>query len=96
MLYRGGCYARRRPRSTALSAEEFSGLPPAVILAAEADPFVADAERYAQALAAAGVPADLEVAKGVVHGFLRARRMSPESARAFAWLCDAARPWLDA
>jgi acetyl esterase len=83
-------------RAVPLSAEDFSGLPPAAILAAEVDPLLADAERYAQVLAAAGVPTDLEVAKGVVHGFLRARRISPESARAFAWLCDAARRWLDA
>jgi len=78
-------------RAAPLMAGSFSGLPPAAILAAEADPLLADAERYARALAEADVPVELEVAKGVVHGFLRARRMSPESGRTFAWLCDAAR-----
>ncbi len=83
------------PRAVPLLAEDFSDLPPAAILAAEVDPLLSDAERYAHRLAAAGVPVDLEVAKGVVHGFLRARRMSPESGRAFAWLCDAVRRQLD-
>ena len=72
-------------------AEDFSGLPPAAILAAEADPLLSDAERYVEVLKAAGVAAELDVAKAVVHGFLRARRTSPESGRAFAWLCEAAR-----
>jgi acetyl esterase len=76
-------------RAAPLLADDFAGLPTAAILAAEADPLLADADAYAQVLAAAGVPVELEVARGVVHGFLRARRMSPESARAFAWLCDA-------
>jgi acetyl esterase len=79
------------PRAVPLLAEDFSGLPHAAILAAEADLLLGDAERYAAALQAAGVPVDFEVAKGVVHGFLRARRMSPESARGFTWLCEAAR-----
>ncbi len=82
--------------SGAAFGPRLTGLPPAAILTAEADPLLADAERYAQVPAAAGVPTDLEVAKGVVHGFLRARHISPESGRAFAWLCDAARRWLDA
>jgi acetyl esterase/lipase len=84
------------PRAVPLLAGDFAGLPPAAVLAAEADPLLPDAERYAAALRAAGVPVDFEVAKGVVHGFLRARRMSPESARGFSWLCDAARRRLEA
>jgi len=88
--YSGGDALPADPRAVPLLAEDFSGLPPAAILAAEADLLLADAERYAAALAAAGVPVDFEVAKGVVHGFLRARRASPESARGFAWLCAAA------
>ncbi|MDX1576003.1 MAG: alpha/beta hydrolase [Kiloniellales bacterium] len=76
-------------RAVPLLAEDFTGLPPAAILAAEADPLLADAEAYARSLAASGVAVELELARGVVHGFLRARRMSPESGRAFAWLCDA-------
>lgn len=95
------CYAGAEalpddPRAAPLLAGAFSGLPPAAILAAEADPLRADAERYAAALRAAGVAVDLELARGVVHGFLRARRESPESGRAFAWLCAAARRGLDA
>jgi len=89
--YSGGDALPANPRAVPLLAEEFSGLPSAAILAAEADLLLADAERYAEALAAAGVSVDFEVAKGLVHGFLRARRMSPESARGFTWLCQAAR-----
>ncbi|HEX9769945.1 MAG TPA: alpha/beta hydrolase [Kiloniellales bacterium] len=93
--YTGADAVPADPRAAPLLADDFSGLPPAAILAAEADPLLRDAERYAQVLTAAGVPVELEVAKGVVHGFLRARRMSPESDRGFAWLCDAARRRLD-
>ena len=88
--YYGAARVPDDPRAAPLAAESFAGLPPAAILAAEADPLLSDAEAYAAALAAAGVSAQLEVAKGVVHGFLRARHDSPESARAFAWLCEAA------
>jgi len=83
------------PRAAPLAAHDFAGLPPAALLAADIDPLLADLERYARALAVAGVPVDLKVAEGVVHGFLRARRMSPESGRAFAWLCAAARRLLN-
>jgi acetyl esterase/lipase len=89
--YTGADALPANPRAVPLLAEDFSGLPPAAILAAEVDLLLIDAERYAEVLAAAGVPVDLEVAKGVVHGFLRARRASPESGRAFAWLCETAR-----
>jgi acetyl esterase len=74
-----------------LLADDLGGLPPAAVLAAEADPLVADARAYVARLAQAGVPADLEVAPGTVHGFLRARTMSPAAGRAFDWLCEAVR-----
>ncbi len=82
------------PYAAPLLAGDFSGLPPAAILAAEYDPLAADAEAYAARLAEAGVPLDFELAPGIVHGFLRARRTSPAAARAFTWLCDRARALL--
>ncbi len=94
--YLGGTGTTDDPFAAPLLAEDFSGLPPAAIVAAQYDPLAADAEAYAARLAEAGVPLDFHLASGIVHGFLRARRTSPASARAFTWLCDRARALLGA
>ena len=75
--YFGATRIPNDPRAAPLTAESFADLPPAAILAAEADPLLPDAETYAARLKEAGVAVALEVARGVVHGFLRARRESP-------------------
>ena len=82
------------PYAAPLLAGDFTGLPPAAILAAEVDVIADDSRRYAARLDAAGVPADLEVAPGLPHGFLRARHMSPSAGRAFAWICQRTRALL--
>jgi acetyl esterase/lipase len=46
-----------------------SGLPPAAIQAAECDPLHAQAERYRDLLAAAGVPVALRTYPGMIHGY---------------------------
>jgi acetyl esterase len=46
-----------------------SGLPPAAIQAAECDPLHAQAERYRDLLAAAGVPVALRTYAGMIHGY---------------------------
>lgn len=53
-----------------LRAEDLSGLPPALILAAGRDPLRDDARNYATRLAAAGVPAELVEYADTMHAFL--------------------------
>lgn len=47
---------------------DLGGLPPAVLLAADVDPWRDDAVRYAERLVAAGIPARVRVFDGIVHG----------------------------
>ncbi|MGV0645225.1 alpha/beta hydrolase [Mycolicibacterium sp. XJ2546] len=51
-------------------AEDLSGLPPAYIAVAGHDPLRDDGARYAELLAAAGVPVELHNAETLVHGYL--------------------------
>jgi len=50
-------------------ASDLAGAPPTVIITAGTDPFRADAEHYAAALEAAGVPVSLHNFRGQLHGF---------------------------
>ncbi|MHC8384198.1 alpha/beta hydrolase [Pseudomonas sp. LB3P14] len=56
-----------------LLAEDFSGLPPALIAVAQFDPLRDDGVLYAERLNKAGVAATLYYGEGLVHGCLRAR-----------------------
>jgi acetyl esterase/lipase len=51
-------------------AQNLAGLPPAYIAVAGNDPLRDDGARYAELLAAAGVPAELHNAKTLIHGYL--------------------------
>ena len=51
-------------------AENLSGLPPAYIAVAGHDPLRDDGIRYAELLAAAGVPVELHNADTLVHGYV--------------------------
>jgi acetyl esterase/lipase len=51
-------------------AQDLAGLPPAYIAVAGHDPLRDDGARYAELLAAAGVPAQLHNAQTLVHGYL--------------------------
>jgi acetyl esterase len=51
-------------------ATNLAGLPPAYIAVAGHDPLRDDGARYAELLAAAGVPAELHNAKTLIHGYL--------------------------
>lgn len=51
-------------------AEDLSGLAPAYVAVAGHDPLRDDGTRYAELLAQAGVPVELDLAPGLVHGYL--------------------------
>ncbi|HET6171204.1 MAG TPA: alpha/beta hydrolase [Gaiellales bacterium] len=58
----------RNPRVSPLLGDA-TGLPPAAIQAAECDPLHAQAERYRDLLAAAGVPVEFRRYDGMIHGY---------------------------
>ena len=64
------------------------GVAPAWFGLAECDPLVDEGILYADKLRAAAVPVDLEIYRGVVHGFIMMGRTIAEALRAHA---DAAR-----
>lgn len=77
------------PTVAPLQDKDFSALPPTVAIGAECDPLADDAADYAAAIRAAGGRAHAVVAKGLVHGYLRARATVPRAAESFAFICSA-------
>jgi acetyl esterase len=69
--YLGGGSAEADWRAAPLLAADLSGLPPAVVLAAQLDPLRSDAELFVARLRAAGVAATRIDAAGMPHAFLR-------------------------
>ena len=57
------------PRLSLLQATDFSGLPPAIIIAAEIDPLRSEGIALADKLKGAGVPVTYQMYKGVTHEF---------------------------
>ena len=78
-----------------LSVESMEGLPSAFIQAAEYDPLRDDSVEYARRLEAAGVPVELHVESGLVHGFLRSRHVTRKGAAAFNRICEGIARLLD-
>jgi acetyl esterase len=61
------------PYARPARAADFSGLPPAYVVSAELDPVRDDGRDYAALLAHAGVDVIYREARGMIHGFMRAR-----------------------
>jgi acetyl esterase len=79
------------PDASPLKVPDLSELPAAWILVADHDPLRDEALAYADALRAAGVPVELRRFGGMVHGFLRWRRILDASHVAMAELGAALR-----
>lgn len=74
------------PRS--LIGASCAGLPPSLIQVSNNELLYPDAERFADELALAGVPCELQVWHGQVHVFQAAASIVPESAHALAEVVD--------
>jgi acetyl esterase len=75
---------RRDWRFAPALADDHSGLAPVWMGLAECDPLVDDALAYADVLRMAGVSVDLDIYRGVVHGFIQMGRAIAEAAQAHA------------
>lgn len=60
---------RRQSDVSPLDCADLAHMPPAVVIAAECDPILPQSTRYVDALRAQGVPAQLRVFEGMIHGF---------------------------
>jgi acetyl esterase len=63
------------PRAIPALYEDYTGLPPALIITAGHDPLRDEGAEYAQRLAAAGVPVDHQCYEGTIHGFMNMGRV---------------------
>jgi acetyl esterase len=77
-----------------LVLSDLSRMPPAIMLAAQHDPLREEALEYAGRLHDCGVSVDLSVASGMIHGFLRAMKMSPAASREMVGLAQRVREHL--
>ena len=66
-----------------LQDTDFSGLPPSIIFTAECDPLSDDGKAYCDKVKAAGGKAAWIEEEGLVHGYLRARKMSKRAGTSF-------------
>lgn len=73
--------------ATPVKIKDLSGLPPGFVHCAEIDPAADDSPIYAKRLTEAGVPTTLRCAKGMIHGFLRARFAGAAAAGEFTLPC---------
>lgn len=72
-------------------ADDFSRLPPALIMVGEFDVLRSEGEQYAEKLRKAGVEVDLQVMKGMPHPFLAMDDVLKEGKRSITLMCDALR-----
>lgn len=65
------------PKLTPIHADDFSGLPPAVVVTAEFDPLRDEGEAYGKKLSNAGVPTEIIRCDGMIHCFFDMGRWAP-------------------
>jgi len=73
--YFGRAWPLTDPRAIPSLYEDYTGLPPALIITAGHDPLRDEGAEYAETLAAAGVPVEYECCEGTIHGFMNMGRV---------------------
>ncbi len=76
------------PYARPVMASDFSNLPPAHVHSAEIDPIRDDGRVFASKMALAGNQVTYREAKGMIHGFMRARFTGAGAAAQFQAICD--------
>lgn len=77
------------PSYLPLQDDDFTGLPPTVLVVAECDPLYGDGQLYYDRVIAAGGKAILVHEPGLVHGYLRARHTVGRARDSFTRIVDA-------
>ncbi len=73
--YFGTAWPFADPRAIPSLYEDYTGLPPALIITAGHDPLRDEGAEYAEALAASGVPVEYACREGTIHGFMNMGRV---------------------
>jgi acetyl esterase len=73
--YFGSAWPFTDPRAIPSLYEDYTGLPPALIVTAGHDPLRDEGAEYAETLAAAGVPVEYVCMEGTIHGFMNMGRV---------------------
>ena len=79
---------RSDPRASPQRAASLSGLPPATVVLASHDILRDEGQAYADRLIAAGVPCDLMIAEGEIHGFFVMGGIMPAARTALDYVAD--------
>lgn len=87
-LYLGDRRPIQDPYAVPLKAKDLSKMPPAIVGVAEIDCLADDGYDYARRLKEAGNDCELQIAKGMIHGYLRSRFHGPQAAAEFDRPCD--------
>jgi acetyl esterase len=87
-LYLPGNRDTDDPYARPVMARDLSNLPPAWVHSAEIDPIRDDGRVYASKLALAGVDVTYREARGMIHGFMRARFLGAAARAEFDAICD--------
>lgn len=88
-LPQGDGLVQNKALAAPLLADDLTGHPPTAIFSAATDPLCDDGAAYADRLREAGTAAQCHTESGLVHGYLRARRMSRKAEASFTRICEA-------
>jgi acetyl esterase len=77
------------PYVSPLLSENFSGLPPGLVITAEFDPLRSEGEAYAARLSSEGIPCRAHRYNGMIHGFVSFSGLLPQADRAIGEMAAA-------